>query len=267
MLPGIKLFDLTGRAAIITGGSKGLGAAMAEGLASAGANVLLVSRNLEEAQAVADEIASGYGVKTAAIVADVSNPADVDAMVAKAINEFGKIDILFNNAGINIRGPIDELSYEEFRKVQDINVDGVWLCSRAVAPHMKKQGAGNIVNMASVAGNVAIPTYPIYCATKAGIIMMTKALSVELARSGIHVNAIAPGNTETPMNVDIRTDPELKPVLDFMAMLTPSGRTYSTAEEMANVALFLASPVTGKPMHGAVITADEGFGAGLFVAS
>ena len=134
MLPGIKLFDLTGRAAIITGGSKGLGAAMAEGLASAGANVLLVSRNLDEAQAAADEIASGYGVKAVAIAADVSNPEDVDAMVTKAIDEFGQIDILFNNAGINIRGPIDELSYEEFGKFR-ISMWTAFGCARERSPH------------------------------------------------------------------------------------------------------------------------------------
>ena len=183
------------------------------------------------------------------------------------IADFGRIDILVNAAGVFYPTPAGETKTADMNRMVDTNLKGTWNVVNAVVPHMKKQGAGNIVNMASVAGQLAIPAYPVYCATKAGIIMMTKALSVELARAGIHVNAIAPGNTETPMNADIRTDPALKPVLDFMAMLTPSGRTYSTADEMANVALFLASPVTGKPMHGTVITPDEGFSAGLFVAS
>ena len=141
MLPGIKLFDLSGKSAIITGGSKGLGKAMAAGLASAGADCLLVSRNEQEAQEAANEIASDFGTKAAGIAVDVTNVEQVQGMVDRAISEYGKIDILINNAGVNIRGPIDELSYEEFREVQKINVDGVWLCAKAVIPHMKQAGS------------------------------------------------------------------------------------------------------------------------------
>ncbi|SVD43925.1 uncharacterized protein METZ01_LOCUS396779, partial [marine metagenome] len=136
MLPGIKQFELTDRVAIITGGSKGLGEAMGAGLASAGANLMLVSRNQEEAQATAEKISSEYNCKAIGFSADVSKQADTEAMAAKCLEEFGRIDILINSAGINIRGPIDEVTYEEFSEVQRINVDGTWLACRAVLPHM-----------------------------------------------------------------------------------------------------------------------------------
>ena len=256
MLPGIKQFDLTGRSAIVTGGSKGLGAAMAEGLASAGANVLLASRNLDEAQAQADEIAAGYGVKTAAIEADVTKPDDVDAMVAKTLAEFDRIDILINNAGINIRGPIDELSYEEFKQVQDVNVNGVWLCSRAVAPHMKKEGKGRIIIMASTLGLVGLANRTPYATSKGAVVQMTRALGLEFAPYGIAVNAICPGPFLTPMNVPIAETEEAKKFIVGAVALDRWGKL----EEIQGAAIFLASDAASY-MAGSCVTVDGGWTA------
>src|SRR5688572_18053893 len=154
ILPGIKQFDLSGKVALITGGSKGLGLAMAAGLASAGAKIMLVNRNSEEGIQAAKELAEDFGVAVASFSADVSDLPQTEAMVNAALKSFGKIDILINSAGINIRGPIDELTPEDFSKVMHVNVTGTWLCSRAVTPHMKKNNGGKIINLASTLGLV-----------------------------------------------------------------------------------------------------------------
>ena len=210
MLPGIKQFDLTGKTAIVTGGSKGLGQAMAEGLASAGANLLLTSRNIEEAQAVAEQIKRDYGRKVVAIAADASSEESAKAMVDRALAEFGQIDILVNNAGINIRGPIEDLTYEQFKQVNDINTDGVWLCTRAVVPHMKSRKYGKIVNVASTLGIVGLAFRSPYAASKGAVVMLTKTLGLELAPWNITVNAICPGPFLTPMNVPIAETEDAK---------------------------------------------------------
>ena len=181
MISGIHQFDLTGRTAIITGGSKGLGRSMAEGLASAGADVMLVSRNLDQAQSTADSIAKQFGHKAIAFAADVTQPAQVEAMVATALRDFGRIDILINNAGVNIRGPIDSLSLEQFQQVMQVNVTGPWLCSRAVVPHMKKAGRGRIINLASTLGLVGLALRTPYASSKGAVVQMTRTLALELA--------------------------------------------------------------------------------------
>ena len=157
MLPGIRLFDLSGRSAIITGGSRGLGEAMAAGLASAGANIVITSRDADAAAASTRRIAADYGQGAIGLAADVCNGEQVESTVEKALAEFGRIDILINNAGINIRGPIDELDEEDFRRVQQTNVEGVWRCCKSLVPHFKQQGSGRIINVASTLGPSAVP--------------------------------------------------------------------------------------------------------------
>ena len=256
--------QLRNKVALITGGSQGIGEEIARLFASEGATCAVVaSSNVRKANKVAKDIKR----KSKGYAADVTKSAEVNKLVQKVVKDFKKIDILVNAAGVFYPTPAGETKTTDMNRMVDINLKGNWNVTNAVVPHMKARKKGNIINLASVAGVTAIPAYPVYCATKAGIIMMTRALAVELSRSGIHVNSISPGNTATPMNEDIRTDPELKPVLDFMEMLTPSGRTYSEAADIANAALFLASPKTGNAIYGANFIIDEGFAAGLFVAS
>ena len=155
-LPGIKLFDLTGKSAVITGGSNGLGLAMAYGLASAGCNIMIVNKNAGEGQAAAHELAQSFAVKVLSFPCDVTNPEQTELMSTYAVEQFGKIDILINSAGINIRGPIEELSLEDFNRVMNVNVTGTWLCCKAVVPHMKYNGYGRIINLASTLGLVGL---------------------------------------------------------------------------------------------------------------
>jgi NAD(P)-dependent dehydrogenase (short-subunit alcohol dehydrogenase family) len=256
MLPGIKQFDLTGRAAIVTGGSKGLGEAIAAGLASAGADVLLSSRHADEASAAAARIAADFGRKAIGMAADVTAPADVDAMVRRAFSEFGKIDILVNNAGINIRGPIDELAYQDFQKVMEINVDGVWLCTRAVVPHMKQARYGRIVNLASTLGVVGLANRTPYASSKGAVVQMTRALGLELAPFGITCNAICPGPFLTPMNEPIADDANTKKFIVGAVALERWGRM----EEIQGAAILLASDAASY-MTGSLVTVDGGWTA------
>ena len=255
-LPGVKQFDLTGRAAIVTGGSKGLGQAIAAGLASAGADVLLASRTAEQARAAAESIAREYGRRAAAFGADVSVPEQAQAMADAALREFGRIDILVNSAGINIRGPIDELTFDQFRQVQEVNVNGTWLATRAVVPHMKANRRGRIINLASALGLVGVPNRTPYASSKGAVVQMTRALSLELAPHNINVNAICPGPFLTEMNIPIADTEDGK---KFIVGATALKR-WAELKEIQGAAIFLASDAASYVV-GSMLCVDGGWTA------
>jgi gluconate 5-dehydrogenase len=253
-LPGIKQFNLTGRVAIITGGSKGLGLAMGSGLASAGCNLVVVSRNLEEGQQAATSIANEYQVEAIAISADVVQQSQMETMVQQVMDQFGRIDILINSAGINIRGSIEELSYQEFQKVMQVNVDGTWLASKAVIPFMKKAGNGKIINMASTLGVVGLANRTPYTSSKGAIVQMTRALGLELAPDNINVNAICPGPFLTEINRSIAGSEEAK---KFIVGATALER-WGELREIQGAAILLASDAASY-MVGSLVTVDGGW--------
>jgi len=255
-LPGIKQFDLTGKVAVVTGGSKGLGHAMAAGLASAGANLLVSSRNLEEGQAVADDLQRDFGIRAIAFAGDVASPDESDAMIQAALEEFGKIDILIANAGINRRGPIDGLSIDEFREVMDINVYGVWLSCRSVIPHMKKAGYGRIILMGSTLGVVGLADRTPYASSKGAVVQMARTLGLELAQFGITCNAICPGPFLTPMNIPIKDNEQTKKFIVGAVALERWGEM----EEIQGPAIFLASDASSY-VTGSLVTVDGGWTA------
>jgi NAD(P)-dependent dehydrogenase (short-subunit alcohol dehydrogenase family) len=237
MLPGMKLFDLTGRTAIVTGGSKGLGEAIAAGLASAGANVVVTSRDEGLASAAAKRIAADHGHKAIGMAIDVCNCDQVTSMIDRALADFGRIDILVNNAGINIRGPIEDLPEDDFRKVQQTNVEGVWRCCKAVVPHLKQQKAGRIINLASTLGVVGLENRTPYAASKGAVVQMTRALALELAAWNVTVNAICPGPFLTEMNVPVKDDEQTK---KFIVGAVALGR-WGELHEIQGAAIYLAS--------------------------
>lgn len=255
-LPGIKIFDMTGKVAIVTGGSKGLGLAMAAGMASAGAKIALVNRNAEQGEEAAEQLKTDYGVEAISIAANVTNEEQMNEMAKTVFDKWGRIDVLINSAGINIRGAIDELTSDEFNQVMDVNVNGTWLACKAVTSYMKEAKDGRIINLASTLGVVGLANRTPYTASKGAVVQMTRALGLELAPFGINVNAICPGPFLTEMNIPIADTPEAK---NFIVGATALAR-WGELKEIQGAALFLASDAATY-MVGSMLTVDGGWTA------
>jgi NAD(P)-dependent dehydrogenase (short-subunit alcohol dehydrogenase family) len=249
-------FELDGKNALVTGGGRGLGKAMASALAEAGANIAIIDVDRENAEQSADEITE-IGVEATAVEADVTDEAEMEAMVEEVTDRLGSIDVLLNNAGVTSNAPAAEMSVEDWQRTIDVNLTGVFLCAKHVGQHMIEQGSGSIINISSMSGFVANYPQPQigYNASKAGVIMVTRSLASEWAEHGIRVNSIAPGYMRTDLVDEVlEEDPEMEEIwLEY----TPMGRL-GQPEELGGIVVFLASEASSY-MTGEVVAYDGGY--------
>lgn len=241
--------DLSGKVSIVTGAGRGIGKAIAVAFAEAGSHVTVNDIDQDKAEEVS-KVVSSLGRRTLAAKADVAIEEDVNNMIEKVLRTFGKIDILVNNAGIIKRQPAEKTAVEDWDRIIAVNLRGPFLCSRLVAKHMiEKRKGGKIINIASIMGKVALPPRSAYCASKGGIVMLTKDLATEWAQYGINVNAVSPGWTLTEMTSSYFSQEDVR---RFLLEKTPL-RRFATPQDIANMALFLASDlanyITGQTIY------------------
>lgn len=247
-----NLFDLSGRTALVTGGSKGLGKAMAHAFAEAGADVAISSRHENELANAAAEIREGTGVRVEYAVADMTQRDDVKRLAGWAVRTLGKVDILVNNAGSNLPAPIDQLKDADWDQLIQLNLTSCMALSRALVPGMKERGWGRIIHISSVLGLTGKAGRSIYCATKSGLIGLARASAIDLGPHGITVNCIAPGPFLTDLPMSLLSEEEKA----GFAARTALGR-WGDPRELAGAALLLASDA-GSYISGTTITVDGG---------
>lgn len=248
----LDLFKLSGRVAVVTGGSSGIGKAMAAGLAHYGARVVIAGSNADKCEAAAEELRQ-IDALVLPLPTDVSEPDQVRAMVERTMTEWGRIDILINSAGVYHRASAFEMTVEEWRRVMAIDLDGTFYCCQAAAGAMVETGRGSIINITSLSGLLGYANESAYCAAKGGLTMLTRALAVEWAKLNIRVNAIAPTWFYSPISARILDDPEK--LADKLRYI-PLGRV-GHGDDIVGASVFLASDASSF-ITGQILTVDGG---------
>jgi 2-deoxy-D-gluconate 3-dehydrogenase len=250
----VRAFDLSGRVAVVTGGNGGIGLGMARGMAEAGAAVVVAGRNRDKSQAAVAELTRA-GAKAMAIEVDVADEGSVSALIRSTVDRWGRLDVLVNNAGINIRKPPQLLELGEWRQVLDTNLASVFLACRGAYPAMKAQGGGKIINIGSMMSIFGADFAPAYAASKGGVVQLTRAMAAAWARDNIQVNAVLPGWIDTDLTRAARQ--QVDGLHDRVLARTPA-RRWGVPEDMAGIAVFLASPASDF-VTGTAIPVDGGF--------
>lgn len=253
----MKIFDITGRLALVTGSSKGIGFAIARGLLQAGAAVVLNGRDREQLDKARATLAAEGG-EVHARSFDVTDAAAVEESIAAVEAEIGPIEILFNNAGIQYRAPLEEFPLDAWERLKAANIDSVFFVGQAVAKRMIPRGRGKIINVASVQSELARPGIAPYTATKGAVKMLTKGMATDWARYGLQINALAPGYFKTELNAALVDDPAFS---TWLEKRTPAGR-WATVDELIGAAVFLASDASSF-VNGHVLYVDGGITASL----
>ncbi len=248
------LFDLTGKTAIVTGGNGGIGLGIARGLAQAGANIVVAARNQGKTAQALKQV-QALGVKAIGVSTDVKDEKSVAEMVKAALDAFGQVNILVNNAGISVRKPPQDYTLEEWEQVLEVNLTGTFLCCREVYPHMARAGGGKIINIGSMTSIFGSDWVAPYSASKGGVVQLTRSLAVAWARDNIQVNAILPGWVHTDLTAPIKTHYPQR--YEFIRSRIPQGR-WGEPDELAGTAVFLASSASDY-VTGTAIPVDGGY--------